>query len=402
MDLPERILVAGVNTRPIVRSAKKLGIEVIAIDIFGDRYVSRHADRFLVSRDESNGGSGPREIFRLCFEVLDSGDPDVAVLSSGMEHDLKRLEELGERIEIAGNEPSQIEPCGQTEKLFDLAEDLDIPHPKTMNVCTESKAIEAAEKIGYPVLLKPPRGGGGIGIEFIEDETDLKDSFRNQKSVYDEDLIVQEYILGDDVSTSVLASGDESRCLTVNEQIIGEENLGVPRKFGYCGNVVPCSKERYIENLIRDYSESLCSELGLRGSNGIDFVVSDKPYLIEVNPRFQNTMDLVEGVLSINLLKEHFRALEGRFKENLSVKKSSAKLIVYSSEDISAPDISRFDDVVDVPKKGSLVKEGDPLCSVLKFGSGREKVVEEAYGTVREVQRFCYSSSRSSSDIEPE
>jgi hypothetical protein len=198
---------------------------------------------------------------------------------------------------------------------------------------------------------------------------------------------VQQYIQGVDASTSILSSGDEARCLTVNEQIIGDKRLGVPRPFGYCGNVIPLGEHKFARK-IAEHSEALCEKIGLVGSNGVDFVLSDQPYLMEINPRFQNTIDCVEGLLEINLVREHIQACGGEVGEYKQPKGYSVKLILYAKEDIEVPDLTRVPDVVDITPQGSIVRRGHPICSILKFGKNRDKTIADAYALAGKVPKL--------------
>ncbi|KXB06003.1 hypothetical protein AKJ52_02690 [candidate division MSBL1 archaeon SCGC-AAA382C18] len=389
------LLVVGVNTRPIVKSAKDLGLNVIAIDCFEDQYISKNSDALYITEKKSKT-SRSEEFLNLAREAIDSYSPDFAIFSSGIEYFPEKVEKLEKEVKIAGNGPEQFKNCMDEEKLFNIAESLGIPHPKTKRIEDRDEAIEKAREICFPLLVKPVRRGGGVGIGYVEDEDGLIDVCTNLLSNCDRtDFYIQEYIDGIDVSASILSNGDSAECLTVNEQIIGAKKLDVPRRFGYCGNVIPYSGNSETVSKIENYSEVICEKLKLLGSNGVDFVVKDKPYLIEVNPRLQNTMDMVELSLGINLLKEHFKSLREELNETSPILQCSAKLIVYSKEGIKVPNLATFPDVVDIPKTGSFVKEGEPICSVLKTGSKREKVIEGAYGLVKKIQEKIYESKNS-------
>jgi hypothetical protein len=241
------------------------------------------------------------------------------------------------------------------------------------------------------VVLKPAFGGGGIGIRLVGSSKELESAFKGVLRAGDgESPYVQEYIQGIDASASVLLSGDEARCLTVNEQLIGNERLGVPRRFGYCGNIIPLGRPD-LESAIAGEAKALCGEIGLVGSNGVDFVVSDRPYLMEINPRFQGTIDCVEGLLGINLVEEHIRACAGELGDYGQPRGYSVKLILYAKDDVKVPDLTKFRDVVDIPREGSVIKRGHPICSVLKFGSARRKTIAEAFGASSEIYRSCKS-----------
>ncbi len=388
----DSLLVAGANTRPIAKSARDLGVNVVAIDCFDDVDLKNIVNR-LYTINQRNGGKrfNHDEFFEIVSEVLNSHDIDSAVFTSGMEHYPDKIRDLGKRVNILGNGKKQLAHCEDKQRLFEVAEELGIPHPVTERVEDVDEARDIASKLEYPILLKPSTSGGGIGIELVHSSEELQDSFRNVLISGDSEYVyLQEFIEGIDASASILSTGEKSETLTVNEQIIGDKRLDTPRRFGYCGNIIPLPVEEELISKISKYSEKICTKLGLVGSNGVDFVIKDEPYLIEVNPRFQNTIDIVEESLKINLVKAHIRSTNHKLIEKPELSKSSAKLVIYARKDLRVPDLTTFSNIVDIPRKNSTIKKGEPICSVKKFEKNRNKVVKEAYGKAGEIQETCY------------
>lgn len=386
------IMVVGVNTRPIVKSAKALGLKTIAVDCFGDADLRECADAVFSLRSAKSKVQPKRSrgssLFQLSLQALEAHDVDAILLTSGMEHNLAFIGELGKRAKIIGNDTTRLETCENKEKLFRIADKLGIPYPLTRKVRKLDEALEAARDIGYPVVLKPAVGGGGIGIKLARSPDELERSFGRVLIACDnERFYVQQYIRGIDASTSILSNGDEAKCLTVNEQVIGDKRLGVPRPFGYCGNVIPLNKPEF-ENEIAEASRAICEEIGLMGSNGVDFVLSDRPYMMEINPRFQNTIDCVEGLLGINLVEEHIRACGGEVGKYGQPKGYSAKLILYAKRDVKIPDLKKIPDIVDITPEGSFVRKGHPICSILKFGESRDETIADAYALASKVSKL--------------
>ena len=385
-------MVVGVNTRPIVKSAKALGVKTIAVDCFGDIDLLECADAVFSVRSAKLGiqlkSSKRSSLFQLSLQALEAHDVDAILLTSGMEYDSAFIGELGKRAKIIGNGRARLETCKNKEKLFRIADKIGIPYPLTHRVRRRDEALEAARDIGYPVVLKPAFGGGGIGIRLVRSPDELERFFRRVLSAGDnESLYVQQYIRGTDASTSILSNGDEAKCLTVNEQLIGDKLLGVPRPFGYCGNVIPLNKPEF-ESEIVENSRVICEEIGLVGSNGVDFVLSDQPYLMEINPRFQSTIDCVEGLLGINLVEEHIRACRGEVGKYRQPRGYSVKLILYAKKDVEFPDLKKIPDIVDITPEGSIVKKGHPICSVLKFGESRNETIAEAYVLASKISKL--------------
>lgn len=388
------IMVVGVNTRPIVKSAKALGLKTIAVDCFGDIDLRGYADDVFSVRSaelkvQPKSSKRP-SLFHLSLQALETHNVDAIILTSGMEHYSAFIEDLGKRAKIIGNDTTSLETCKNKEKLFRIADKLGIPYPLTRRVRKLDEALEAARDIGYPVVLKPAFGGGGIGIRLARSPDELVRFFGRVLSAGDKkNLYVQKYIQGIDASTSILSNGDEAKCLTINEQIIGDKRLGVPRPFGYCGNVIPLNKTEF-ENQIAETSKAICEEIGLVGSNGVDFVLSDKPYLMEINPRFQNTIDCVEGLLGINLVWEHIQSCLGELGRYKQPSGYSAKLILYAKRDSRIPDLRGTPSIVDVPAPKTTVRKGKPICCVLKFGGDRRRLIVDAYRAAGKLYEKIY------------
>jgi hypothetical protein len=148
--------------------------------------------------------------------------------------------------------------------------------------------------------------------------------------------------------------------------------------------VIPLNKPEF-ENQIVENSRAICEEIGLVGSNGVDFVLSDQPYLMEINPRIQNTIDCVEGLLGINLVEEHIRSCKGELSKYRQPDGYSVKLILYAKGDFEIPDLTKVRDIVDIPRPRSIIRKGKPVCCVLKFGESRHGVIVEAYDSASKV-----------------
>ncbi len=258
---------------------------------------------------------------------------------------------------------------------------MEIPHPETAMAENFEEARKKAKDIGYPVLVKPSKGFGGVGIRKAQGPKELKQAFQHA-SLVDEKVLIQEYISGTSASVSLISSNNETITLTLNEQLLGVNELGQEEPFGYCGNVVPLVTTRSVMNRCKNTAERIASHFGLVGSNGIDFVISKEgiPYVVEVNPRFQATLECVERVLGINMVEAHMKAcLQGILP--IIVKKTAVfctRLILFAPQRSIIPDLSVFEEVRDILIPEVIIEKGEPVCSIVREGADRNSSLRKA------------------------
>jgi hypothetical protein len=184
--------------------------------------------------------------------------------------------------------------------------------------------------------------------------------------------------------------------LTINEQLLGLHFLFQQEPFGYCGNIVPLYVADSIFKRCKHITEKIASHFGLQGSNGIDLVISKEgtPYVVEVNPRLQGTLECVERVIGINLVKSHVNAcLHGSLptiKERTST--FCTRLILYSPKRIIAPDLVAFREVRDVPLPECIIEKGEPICSIITEGKNRNFSFQKARKLAKSIYNMVHSA----------
>ena len=393
MKLRERdirnVLVIGVDVVSLAASARKAGYRVYAADYFGDQDLKClcHESRSIV-KQTPGGNCGqlsidfkPEAFLQLTREFLKNNEIDAALLSSGLDDSLDVLFELNDMIPILGNHPSIIEKIRDKMTFFQELKRLGIPHPETAIVKNFEEAKEKSNDIGYPVVVKPLRGFGGTGIRKAQDPRELGQAFRNA-SLIDEKFLIQEYVSGIPASASLISSTHEAIALTLNEQLLGVNEVGQEEPFGYCGNVVPLVATSPVADRCKRMAERIVSHFGLVGSNGIDLVISKEgmPYVIEVNPRFQGTLECVERVLGINLVETHMKAcIEGDLPT--IVKKPlvfCVRLILFTPRRSVVPDLNTFEEARDIPQPNVIIEKGEPFCSIIVEEKTRSSALKKA------------------------
>jgi predicted ATP-grasp superfamily ATP-dependent carboligase len=208
-----------------------------------------------------------------------------------------------------------------------------------------------------------------------------------------DDLLIQEYIEGIPASVSVIATHEDAVAVAINEQLIGKPWLSAHR-FAYSGNVTPFQSEYDCE--MREIAVQVVKRLGLVGSNGVDFLITDKgPVVIEVNARFQGTLDTAEHVSGISIFDAHVKAFSGEVPEidpdNESGTGFAGKAIVFTDHDLVIDKtISKRlarEPVRDIPEVGCKIPAGDPVTTVFCTGRTREQVLDGLKAAAGRIRR---------------
>lgn len=332
--MSESILVLGYNTRYIACSARRAGYKVYSVSHYDDIDLVGCVES-LATFDDMPENVEP---------WLKKYDVDHVVLGSGFE-DADIRPSL-----VLGNDPRIVKNVANKLWLAEKLETLDISHPHTLE----------QDEIRFPCVGKPVRGGGGIKNLFIE----------NKSMMPEEDgYFFQEYLEGMPLSVSVLSTGSEAMPIAVNEILVGKKWLGQLRPFGYCGNVTPYAT-KFKEQMF-DIARKLIPELGLVGSNGIDFIVNkDGPHVLEINARFQGSLDSVEIATGQNLFKAHVDAINGKLTE-MKVKQYGMKGIIFATHKTLISGNLKTPMVADIPRPGKIYEAGEAIATIMGSGATR-------------------------------
>lgn len=366
------ILAIGYSVRHIVCSGSRAGYKMYAADAIGDVDMKRCAKEYI----PLNWDQVDLKLLEGAIKAVDG-----VILGSGFEilnFDFLRAED---REKILGNRPVKTKQVANKTWLASKLDDLGIPQPLSYT----GKAITEGEakQLHYPVVAKPAYGGGGIANFFCYTETEL---IRSAKQL--PEFLFQEYIKGKPASISVISSKREAIAISVNEQLIGLESLSAPGPLVYCGNISPFVT-KYSDTAC-EIAETLTKELGLLGSNGFDFIITDDgPVVIELNPRIQGSLDTVELSTGLNLVDLTTKAVEGDFVlDGVNAKRYSVKAVVFAKHDCAVAET--FDTekggIVDIPEKGRLVKQGEPIATAIGIGDDRASAFAEAMNNVDRIK----------------
>ena len=339
-----RILIAGLTTRALAESAVRAGAAIVTVDYFGDLDQARLCETHSL-RERGRGYSAA-----AVLEVARELRYDAVVYGGALENHPGVVAELARDRGLLGNAPDTLRRVRDPRALFRHLAELGFAVPDTRFA---TDPLPATGKW----LLKPARGGGGQGVRVWEGQRPTSSQ------------ILQELVEGVSASASFAADGRRSVVLGWTEQ------LHVPRGFRYAGNLMPLEGPAAVHEEVTAIADALTQEYGLRGLNGFDFILrGDRPVVLEVNPRYCASMELVERACRVSVFALHLAACQGelpaRLTEGLGV---WGKAIVYATRTVAVPDTTGWLDqgVRDVPHPGQVIRAGHPICTVLAWGSTR-------------------------------
>ena len=337
-----RVLVAGFATRHVARSASKAGCEVYAVDHFCDQDLAWYTHDSIRFEELC-------DIVPAIEEMCRRHTIDLAVVTSG-------AESLGMDVPVCGTSAEQASKFLDKLEIQHFFERLEIPTPRIIQ-----------EGI-YPAMIKPRTGAGGWRNRVIHNSAELElweETFGHPPA------ITQELVRGVPSSVCCLADGSRAKAVAVNEQILrgGEDACA----FGFSGSITPYLS-LHSEDMIR-YAERIAAASGCKGTVGIDFMAGDDVWAIEINPRFQATLDTVEMATGWNLFSRHVDACRGRLPgERPAVVQYAVRSILFAEKDMEIEtDLkSLHPAVADIPWPGTAFEEGQALISVYGWGRSRD------------------------------
>ena len=359
-------MIVGLSTRAIAESAVRGGYSVITLDYFGDRDQKELVENYSLMRDFDLRFSA--EALFAASRGLEFG---AVVYISSLENHPNVVEKLTAGHTLLGNDPATLYRVRDWETLRQVCGREGIPIPVILLAGEEGQVDK-----GKCWLSKPVRSGGGHGISPWSGEP------------LGEEHLLQEHIEGLDCSAAFVADGRNCVLLGVTEQLIGREELEA-RGFAWCGNILPLARQLRkpgpFLNVVEDMAAKLTRRFELRGVNGFDFVLAMRegdlvPYLVEVNPRYTASMELMEWAYGLNIFDLHVRSFRGELpsfslREQLRQSRFYGKGIVYAREDAVMPETAGWRDLGrrDIPFSGERIAARHPICTVLAEGETRDE-----------------------------
>ncbi|MHC1631299.1 MAG: ATP-grasp domain-containing protein [Methanotrichaceae archaeon] len=354
-----KILIVGHNIRQIACSASRAGHQVLAADCYSDLDLIKSVQKAVrLNCDPAVPGDLVLASRKLIESAQENFSPDAVVLGPGLEYmKIKRIRVLNNRLQKITQVSDKLWLARWLER--EGYPTIRTSHPKDLDKLND-----------LLLMVKPRRGAGGWGNRLVWSKEYLER--------LGNDFIIQEWVEGKPASASVIGNGEDAMTIAVNEQMIGIRWLGT-KGFRYCGNITPLEASNDDSAKMAEMAEKIITDLKLVGSNGVDFLLTKNgPVVVEVNPRFQGSLDAVELSTKTNLFQDHLRSFEGILPQSPKPLRYAGRAILFANRDVKiAYDLQKVTEcIADVPRRGSIIKRYEPIVSILALGENRKKIMD--------------------------
>lgn len=209
-----------------------------------------------------------------------------------------KLQKLG--VQILGTSVDSIDTAEDRKKFEYLLRELNINQPKGIGVTSISEAIDAADEIGYPVLVRPSYVIGGRSMQVVYNDEELKTYIEEAVFISKEHpILIDEYIRGIEVEIDAISDGKDILIPGIMEHI---ERSGVHSGDSICV-YPPQNLSQNVLDILIDYTKRISKALDIKGLINIQFVIKDeKVYIIEVNPRASRTIPILSKVTKVPMV----------------------------------------------------------------------------------------------------
>ena len=363
-----KVLVVGINTRPVANSAKGLKYKVYSVSYYNPVDLKADVKRYFIN-DMYHGHFSKNYDYKKLIDCAEEyvDEVDYIFICSGI---FEYEDSKTPKWDVVGNPPKKIKKLSNKYYVIKKLENLGCPVPTTHIINNFHQLERYLHEFGK-VVVKPIYGHGGKDVLTISLNMS-NDKYNSLLKNLKYPCLVQEYIPSESFSAVYIGRD----FITFNRQII-ENN-------SYSGCITPYNLDKMLDvKNTTTLFEDIVDFFNLEGMNGIDFMIKDGfPVVIEINPRIPGTFETVELALQCNLVKCIVESVEGG-KSSLRImpREQYIKKILYTERRVISH-IRKRENIVDVPKYGAVIEKGEPLTTVI----GRN--MEEVRNTVEEMKKM--------------
>ena len=245
------------------------------------------------------------------LEIVAKEKPKGVIVQYGGQTPLKLARDLeANGVPIIGTSPDAIDRAEDRERFQHMINKLNLKQPANATVSNIQEAVECADAIGFPLVVRPSYVLGGRAMEIVYDMKDLKRYLTDAVKVSNDSPVLLDRFLDDaiEVDVDAVCDGKDVVIGGIMEHI---EQAGVHSGDSAC-SLPPYSLSPEIQDIMRQQVKDMALELGVVGLMNTQFAIKDNEvYLIEVNPRAARTIPFVSKATGVPLAKVAARAMAG-------------------------------------------------------------------------------------------
>ncbi len=259
------------------------------------------------------------------LDIIEKEKPLGVIVQFGGQTAINLAETLHqEGVHILGTSVHSIDVAEDRDKFLKLLESLDIPIPEGSTAFSFHHAKEIANKIGYPVLVRPSYVLGGRAMEIVYNDKTLEEYITMASEISTEHpILIDKYVVGKEMEVDGICDENEVLIPGIMEHI---ERAGV-----HSGDSIavypPRNLSQKVKATIEDYTIRLAKALKVKGLFNIQFVMdsNEKVYVIEVNPRASRTVPIMSKITGIPMVGVATKLIMGKTLKELGYKNGLAK-----------------------------------------------------------------------------
>ena len=254
--------------------------------------------------------------FEDVMNVIELEQPIGVIVQFGGQTAINLAEPLAKAgVKILGTTIEDLDRAENRDLFEQALQELGVPQPLGDTATSKEEAVVVANKIGYPVLVRPSYVLGGRAMEIVENQRDLEDYMEHAvKASPEHPVLVDRYLIGSECEVDAICDGETVLIPGIMEHI---ERAGV-----HSGDSMavypPQALSEEIKQTIEDYTIRLARGLNCIGMMNIQFVIHDNQvYVIEVNPRASRTVPFLSKVTNIPMAQIATKAILGEKLKDL-------------------------------------------------------------------------------------
>ena len=256
----------------------------------------------------------------------------------------KALMEMG--VKILGTSAEDVDAAEDREIFDNILNETGIPRASGGTVFTADEAVEVANRLGYPVLVRPSYVLGGAGMRIAISDSDIREYIGIiNRNVQEHPILVDKYLMGEELEVDAVCDGEDILIPGIMQHI---ERAGI--HSGDSISVYP-SQNISVELIerIEDYTRKLAKSLHVIGLVNIQFIIyENEVYVIEVNPRSSRTVPYISKVTGIPIVELAAKVIMGEKIRDLGFEPGlqkeapyvAVKMPVFSFEKLRGAEIS--------------------------------------------------------------